>query len=218
MVFKLAVFGGTFDPIHLGHIKVAQALQHSFHFDALHFLPCKMPVLKDAAQATPIQRISMLELAIKDYPDFIIDTREITRETPSYMVETLDSLRQQYGHEASINLILGSDAFRQLPYWYQFNDIKNLANCIVLQRAELNPPPLSPELLNFIKSTKSVKSHEVFEHSKGLIINFDAGQYFISSTKVRQKLALGEDVSQLLSPAVIDYIKDQQLYGLEYFH
>lgn len=212
MAFSLAIFGGTFDPIHLGHIKLAQALQQTFHFDEIHLLPCKLPVLKEAAKASTIQRIEMLELAIKGLDQFIIDRREIDRNTPSYMVETLRDLRKQYGSKASINLVLGSDAFRQLPQWYQFNEIKNLANCIIIKRRETPASPLPPELLNFIDNTMTSDKNQILRQSHGLIMDIDAGDYPISSTSIRKKIALGEDLSQLLPPSVINYIKDQQLY------
>lgn len=212
MVFSLGVFGGTFDPVHLGHIKLAQKLLDYFNFDELHLLPCKAPVLKKTAQASTIQRLSMLKLATKDLTKLIIDTRELERTSPSYMVETLKDLRKQYGKEASISLILGSDAFRQLPEWYQFHEIKNLANCIVLYRQEDNKHTLSDELLEFTQNALTSDKNRLLRQSHGLIMNFNAGNYLISSTEVRKKIACGEDLGQMLDPTVIDYIKDQKLY------
>ena len=107
---SIAIFGGTFDPIHNGHILTSLAIQKSFQFSSYRFIPCKVPAIKPASTASTEQRIHMLRLALKNYNQFEIDLREIKRDTPSYMVETLKSLRKDYPY-ASITLILGFDAF-----------------------------------------------------------------------------------------------------------
>ena len=137
---NLVIYGGTFDPPHLGHLNTALAIQDILHFDRLIFLPCKTPVLKQATLASSEQRVNMLKLALEGYSNFDIDLREITRITPSFMVETLESFRQDLGDQVAITLCLGSDAFLQLPQWHSWRKILKLSNVLVIKRA---PDPVN---------------------------------------------------------------------------
>lgn len=119
-MYSIAIFGGSFDPIHNGHLQTSLAIQKYFNFDSYIFLPCKTPTLKPATVANSEQRIEMILRAINRYKqNFKLDLREIERTTPSYMVETLESFRAE-SPEASITLIIGYDAFISLSQWHQW--------------------------------------------------------------------------------------------------
>lgn len=194
---NILIYGGSFDPPHLGHIKTACAVQKKFAFDRFIFVPCKQPVLKAESLASPKQRLDMLELALAPHAQFKfeIDTRELDRDTPSFMVDTLISIQQDYKNNASITLLLGMDSFLELPRWHQWKKIITLCDLLVIQRAgEHHPKEISfllPCRLNF----------------------FDAGNYPIASSKLRERIKAGEQLEKNLLPeAVYDYIMIHRLY------
>lgn len=229
---NIGLYGGTFDPIHKGHINTSIAVQNHMHYSSYRFLPCKIPTLKAPAHATTSQRIKMLEIALQSYPQFEIDLREIKRKTPSYMVDTLISLREEEPN-ATISLILGYDAFRSLPQWYQWEKILTLANILVINRDKKNVPKNNQELhlintpvslqpkesqknnknrqsndffYHFIKS-RQVYNKEIFMQQKaGAIYEFDAGFYPISSTQIRQLIAQSHGELSMALKSIEDLI------------
>ena len=208
----IAIYGGSFDPLHNGHLNTALTVQKTFQFTKVFMLPCKSPVLKKATKASSKERISMLKLGLIRYPDFSVDLREIQREGPSYMVDTLKSYRNEVGHKVSISLILGMDAFKQLPKWHQWRSIIQLCNLLVLERphagCEFNDDPMKA----FIK-THAVSHKNEFMHAiSGKIYFYNAGCYDISSTLLRDKIKKGLSVESYLPAPVLSYIKDHGLY------
>lgn len=208
---SIAIFGGTFDPIHNGHLQTSLAIQTYFKFDDYVFLPCKIPAIKPPALANNQQRINMIELAIKNYPSLKIDLREIERDTPSYMVDTLESFRLQYP-EAAITLIIGYDSFISLPRWYQWEKLITLANILVINRDEFAQQEIPIVMHNFLKTHQSNDQNALLKHQAGTVFLFDAGHYVISSTAIREELKQEKDVSLKLPKEVYQYIKDEGLY------
>lgn len=180
----IAIFGGTFDPIHNGHLKTSQSIQNYFKFDSYRFLPCKIPTIKPAAQASNEQRIKMIELAIQDYPEFQIDKREIERDSPSYMVDTLQSFKKEYP-KASITLIIGYDAFLSLPRWYQWEKLISLAHLLVINRNEFADSIIPESMQAFLKQYQTEDKTVLLKQPAGTVFLFDAGHYLISSTAIR---------------------------------
>lgn len=208
---SIAILGGTFDPIHNGHLQTSINIQNYFHFNSYTLLPCKVPTLKPAARATNQQRIDMIQLAIKDIPSFKLDLREIERATPSYMVETLQSFRLEYPM-SSITLIMGYDSFISLPQWYQWEDIIALANILVINRNEFAQQEVTQTMHDFLKKHQSTNKTDILESQAGTVFLFDAGHYEVSSTKIREQLGKNEDPSHQLPKAVYEYIKAAELY------
>ena len=209
---NLVIFGGSFDPPHWGHINTALAVQQYFHFQHFIFLPCKTPVLKPANIATPTQRLMMLKLALTEYSEFEVDAREINRPTPSYMVHTLESYRAEWGENTAITLLLGMDAFIQLPQWYQWDRLLGLAHLLILNR---NPAPtaeFSSPLNHLLLICKTHDKDDLLKQPHGKILCYDAGYYPISSTQLRNKVHAGESIESYAPQSVIQYIKDQALY------
>lgn len=207
---NLLIFGGTFDPVHNGHIKTAMAVQDYFHFEKIVFLPCKIPVLKQNALASSAHRLAMLELALAEHPDypFVIDKREIVRTTPSYTVTTLADVRHESGSSTTITLLMGADSFQTLPQWHQWQKILTLANILVIERAHYPAPVANPLMKSFGTNNKQQFMHQ----PHGMIYSFNAGLYDISSSAVRQQLVTHQKVDQLLPASVCDYITSHQLY------
>ena len=198
---QLLIYGGTFDPPHLGHIETACAVQAKFSFDQFLFVPCKLPVLKAQNVASPKQRFEMLKLALLPYPQFKIDTRELDRDTPSFMVDTLKSFHREYKNNISVTLLLGMDAFLELPRWHQWEQIMMLCDLIVMQRAGDHNNKI-PEALQAKLNASSC-----------MVTFFEAGNYPIASSTVRSMLQAGETLeTNLLPEAVYNYIRTHQLY------
>jgi nicotinate-nucleotide adenylyltransferase len=214
---SLAVYGGTFSPIHRGHIEVARFLQETFKFDEFKFLPNQSPVLDKSASAPMKHRLAMLKLALAPYPQFSIDQRELERPTPSYMVDTLQSLTADYGSDTSITVIIGMDNFQQFHRWRDWKTILTLCNLIVLERPNIDNK-LNPLLKDLIeKGEMRIMTHPRDLHSgHGGVYYCDAGSYDISSTKIRQLIQEGQsDASYLrknVPTDVLSYIQKHNLF------
>lgn len=208
---RIALLGGTFDPIHNGHLKTSIAIQSHFNFDEYYFVPCKEPTLKPHSKAQSMQRIDMIRLAIKKYKYFALDLREVNRDTPSYMVETLESYRQEY-KKASISLIMGYDAFITLPQWHQWTQIIELANIIVINRAHYGHMEMSNSLTELLKKHLVTNKEQLLDSQAGCIIMFDAGHYPISSTDLRKAFEQDEVDASKLPEDILQYIIQSKLY------
>lgn len=208
----ILIFGGTFDPVHNGHVEVAMAVQNHCYFEHFIFLPCKVPVLKNNAHASPQQRLDMLHLALQDYSgyNFEIDEREIARDSPSYMVTTLEDYRLESGQDIAITLLMGRDSFAELPRWYNWEKLLQLCNILVIDRpGYINFPDPICHLLN---QHETVNLPDLKTQPHGKIYRFKAGRYDYSSTSIRQ-LLLENKTNQLpLSVSVKQYINQFNLY------
>lgn len=212
---SMLLLGGTFDPIHNGHLNIAVNVQQHFHFERFIFLPCKIPLLKDNALATPAQRLDMIRLALQDYPNlnFDVDPCEIRRDSPSYMAITLENYRQQLGNAISITLLLGQDAFAKLPHWENWQNLLRLTNILVISRSGYDELNLSDELAQWLKKHENKDKEALFKRPNGVIHRFNAGSYDLSSTAIRQALKKQGYSSQLPS-TVMQYIRENHLYTI----
>lgn len=203
----ICLFGGTFDPVHYGHLKPLNELQQYLAADAVYVLPASVPPHRPAPLASSEQRQNMLQLALREYPGFILDSRELERSGPSWTVLTLQSFRQQYP-DASLCLVMGSDAFNGLSSWYHWQQIPQLANIIVIERAGMKtakrPDWATEHLVRDVDSLRESKSSSIlFVSLKG---------YDISATEIRQRMAQKLDVTGMLPDKVIDYIRQNGIY------
>lgn len=213
---NLIIFGGTFDPPHNGHINTAINVQNHFNFERFLFLPCKTPLLKNQATATPIQRIDMLNLALATVDktlNFQIDLSEINRDTPSYMVDSLQHFRKQFGEQIVLTLLMGADAFSQLPYWHAWTKLLTLANILVIKRAGFDDKTHSDLIRELLIKHETKDSTAICEQKYGAIYRFDAGNFDFSSTWVRKELRGNKDLSNYLPESIMQYIKQNGLYS-----
>jgi nicotinate-nucleotide adenylyltransferase len=153
----------------------------------------------------------MLQLAIQNHPDFKLDLREIKRDSPSYMVETLESFRNENEH-AAITLIMGYDAFLSLPQWHQWEKIIALANLLIINRNQFSPYPVPESISKLLMQHKTEIKTELLTKPAGAIYLFNAGNYEISSTHIRKELKNNTPVETKLPKEVYEYIKLQALY------
>lgn len=151
----IGIFGGTFDPIHLGHLRLALELQEKYKFKSILFIPSKNPIFKKNAVASFKHRVAMLKLAVKNQPGFIVDDRDKNRQGPSYMIDTLLDLQMDMPKE-KFSLIMGSDAFERFGEWRCPDDIIALAKLVVVPRDPNITLPISATHIR--KQLKSKKS------------------------------------------------------------
>ncbi len=206
----IGIFGGTFDPVHNGHLRVAQALSAALPFDELRLLPCGKPVHRAPPHASAEDRIAMLQLAVAGSPSLLVDEREVSGNGPSYMVDTLASLREETGN-ASLVLIVGWDAFTGLPTWHRWRQLIELAHLLVVQRPGNMVLPCS-DVKALLQQHRVDNVIELKQRAAGCILFQPLELLDLSSTQVRARLAAQEDVSGMLPTAVSTYIKEQHLY------
>lgn len=211
------VMGGTYDPVHLGHLRCALELSELLACETkkganVHLLPCYNPVHRGEPGASSEQRVDMLMQATEGEPSLIVDQREIHRKGPSYTVDTLKEMRQQYGADEPIVLVLGTDAFNGLASWHQWLEIPTLAHIIVLNRPGWALSATG--MLGDIVDSRRVETIEsLFECAAGYILPLELSLLDISSSKVRSSIANGRSARYLVSDVVWRYICDNQLYG-----
>lgn len=215
MTFSLiGILGGSFDPIHNGHIEIARQCLKSLPLEKLHLLPCKQAPyqasLQKKLQSTAEQRLEMIKLALSDVDRILIDKQELQRNEPSYTVLSLQTLKKRYPNHA-ICWIMGLDAFASLSTWYNWQDILTLSHIILCNREQ--SPPLPTELSELLSSTSTDTVTSLEQSENGKIYKLEANIPSISSTEVRNALSHNSDTENLLPKIVSDYILSHQLYG-----
>lgn len=204
----IGVFGGTFNPIHLGHLSIAQEAFTRLSLSRVEFVPCHTPVHKaDPKQAfsvTTEQRLAMLGLALQDYAQFHLNLCEIERGGASYMIDTLRSLKEQFAHQTLV-LILGTDAFNGLSSWKSANAILDYCHVVICQRPD--------EQLKLYKQASWVNDIKSLTQSdSGSIYPLNVKPVDCSSTSIRENIMNNTDVSHFLSAPVLNFIKTNLLY------
>ena len=203
----IGIFGGTFDPPHLGHSVLAESVCHTLSLSQVLWIPLHQAVHKTQPQVNVAQRLAMVQAAIADCPAFCAETCEIERGGPSYMVETLTTLHTRLPDQI-LCLIMGSDTFSQLGRWKKSQHILQLAHLIVVRRGDHHAAP--PAGLNLHYTETADALHEC---SAGLVYQHTGVPPVISSTAIRQALARGDQtVMHHVSPAVRTVIRQYQLY------
>jgi nicotinate-nucleotide adenylyltransferase len=205
----IGLLGGSFDPIHQGHLQLAQLALRHLALTQLLFIPCKQPVLAKKNNATEQQRCEMIQLAIASIPLCHLDQRELNRTTPSYTLDTLIQLRQIYP-ETPLVFIMGSDAFSQLDLWYRWQTLIEYTHFWVVQRPG-NQKTLRVALLNFVKKHRSDHKKLLSQPSGCVILNKFDDVLAISSSVIRKQLHEGRKPIGLPN-AVLEYIYSNHLY------
>ena len=207
----IAYFGGSFDPIHQGHLATARELVDVFALAKLVFLPAALSPLKQ--QSLAIQhRVAMLKLAIEDDRIFAIDEQELHRPQPSYTIDTLRCLRAQYGTQQSLAFIMGMDSFLSLPKWRDWQQLTDFAHLIVVSRPDYDAQ-LPTELLAWLNNRRCNDRLLLEYHPHGLVYFVATQPHAVSSTDIRARLALGQNTSATLPACVAAYIQLHHLYG-----
>ena len=207
----VGVFGGTFDPIHYGHLRTAFELLQAVRLDEVRFIPCSDPPHRGQTFASAAERLRMVALAIDGQEGFVADDRELARGGPSYSIDTLLTLREEFPRR-SLGLILGMDAFLGLHTWHRWAEILDVAHIVVAHRPGWKAPDIGPlgELLNERGTHRVDDLHETL---CGRIHIHAVTQLEISSTEIRDLVAAGRDPRFLMPDAVCQAIGESACYS-----
>lgn len=206
------MFGGTFDPVHHGHLRSALELTQVLPVKKVHLVPCQIPAHKDQPKATAEQRLAMLRLAIADESLLFADDCELRRAGPSWSVDTLIHLRKNYGNQQPLAMVLGWDAFLGLPNWSRNERLLELAHLIVLERPE-QMHQATDEILQLLEKHQLAANETLATHPAGRIFRLSLPSTFaISATHIRKILANNLSARYLLPDTVLNFINKQGLY------
>jgi nicotinate-nucleotide adenylyltransferase len=210
----IGLLGGTFNPIHFGHLRMAQELADALNLTEIRFIPSANPPHKAVPTVSAQQRAEMVQLAIADNPLFKLDTRELNRQGASYTIDTLISLREELGENVALCLMMGSDAFSKLDSWHRWDELLNYCHIVLVQRLDnQTQTKLSDQLTVFLTDHYTENSGDLTEKSAGYIHMQKITTQDISATKIREMLKTGMNTKYLTPDKVLTYIKQQHLYS-----
>jgi len=209
----IGVFGGTFDPIHYGHLRSAFEILQALRFDEVRFIPCGDPPHRGNTVADAGLRYRMVSAAIAGQDGFVSDDRELRRKGLSYSIDTLNSLREEFP-DRSLGLIVGMDAFLGLPKWHRWDEFLNVAHIIVAHRPGWKAPDRGP-LGSLIAEHGTHQVDDLHQAMCGRIHIHAVTQLEIASTEIRELVAAGRDPRFLMPDAVRDVIKETGIYMCE---
>jgi nicotinate-nucleotide adenylyltransferase len=202
--------GGMFDPVHAGHIEVALRSQEKLELDRVLMVPCGIPNHRSRPLGSNEQRLEMLRLATASYPVLRIDDRELRNPGVSYTTDTLSAIHGELP-DATLFLIVGMDSFNSLSSWHRWRELFDLCHFVVVSRpgfARSIDPVLSASLAGRIVGDPA----EMSRQSHGLVYMADDVEILLSSSQVRAKIEAGARLESMLSPEVIEYVNQHQLY------
>lgn len=206
----IGIFGGTFDPIHIGHLRIALEIKQQLQLDEMHLLPCYLPPHRPTPGASANQRVDMLEIALQGCTELRIDKREMQRDKPSYTYDTLHELRAEVGEHNSLCLCMGMDSFATLDTWHNWDQLLQLAHIVVVARPGWFLPESGAvaELLDLQRRAIDVLAQQ----AAGAIVLLEQRLLPISATDIRAQIRTGSSPQFLVPDGVWDYIRSNALY------
>lgn len=207
---RIGVLGGTFNPIHIGHLRSALEVAEQLGLDELRLIPNARPPHREAPQVSAAERLAMVEQAVVGVPLLTVDDRELKREQPSYSIDTLESLRAELAVEDQLFLLLGWDAFCGLPTWHRWEELLDHCHILVLQRPDADSE--APQALRDVLAARSVSDPQAMAGPSGQIAFVWQTPLAVSATQIRNLLASGKSVRFLVPDAVLAYINARGLY------
>ncbi|WP_036185232.1 nicotinate-nucleotide adenylyltransferase [Marinobacterium lacunae] len=204
--------GGTFDPVHNGHLRTALEIQQWLDLPQLCLIPSKMPVHRDEPGCTSEQRLAMVQIAVADEPRLCADDREILSDKPSYSLLTLESLREELGPQRSLCMVMGMDAYLGLPNWHRWERFLDLCHIIVVTRPGYSFQD-DTQMRNFSDRHAAQSAETLRQMPAGRVLLHELTPLGISATQIRRLIAKGDSPRYLMPDAVWDYIQTNRLYG-----
>lgn len=209
----IGIHGGTFDPVHLGHVALAEAAERELNLGEVLWMPSGLPGHRGAPVASTSHRLAMLKLATAGRPRWRIDATELQGSEETYTINTLTRLRQQLGREQPLVVMLGTDSFLTLPSWKRWEELFDLAHFAIANRPGYIPSiGTTPADLAAQMAQRADRRDSLAASPAGRIVSFDMPQLDISASKIRAAIAAGRAPRDLLAPAVLAYIETQRLY------
>ena len=211
---KLGILGGTFDPIHLGHLRVAEEIGEELELEKVYLIPAAVPPHKETRPITPFhQRLAMTQLAAEESPMFEVLDLEGRRQGLSYSIETLREFHQIFKPSPILFFILGVDAFLEIKTWKEYERLFDYANFVVINRPRSQSEALEPFLLSLdVGFDRSDKEHTFVHPSGNVLIYKEATLMDISSTQIRELVASGKTIRFLIPEPVRAYLMEKGLY------
>lgn len=207
-----AIYGGTFDPVHYGHLKPVEILANLIGLSRVIIMPNNVPPHRPQPEATSAQRMQMLELAIADKPLFTLDTRELRRPTPSYTSETLREWRAEEGDARPLAFIIGQDSLLNFPAWHDYESILDSAHLLVCRRPGYPMTMKESAHQRWLEKHLTHSADDLHRYPAGKIYLAETPWFNVSATLIRERLQQGESCAGMLPDKVLDYIRQQGLY------
>ena len=211
----IGILGGTFDPIHFGHLRMAEELREKLGLERIRFIPAALPPHRASPQTDAFHRAEMVRLAIAGNSAFTLDNRELARAGPSYTFDTLTELRTELGPDVPVSLLIGSDAFLGLHTWHRWRELPDLAHLVVAHRPGAIPQEdaMSPDLQQSWQSRGTVQPEDLKASPAGKILLVPITALDISASAIRTAFMQGNSTRYLLPETVRAYIDSHQLYA-----
>lgn len=207
----VGVFGGTFNPVHYGHLRSALELAERLEFAQLRMMPCALPVHRDQPDCAAEHRAAMVELAVSDEPKLCCDPRELQRQGPSYTIDSLAEIRAELGVSRSICLVMGLDALLKLDTWHRWQELLGVAHIVAIARPGWKLP-VSGIVADWIGRHRAAGPETLRREPNGSLLVEELRPLAISSTEIRGILRAGNSARYLLPESVLNYIEQHQLY------
>lgn len=211
MTMPIGILGGTFDPVHFGHLRLALEVQQRLQLETVRLVPLYLPPHREAPAASAAQRLKMLQLAVADTGGLIVDDCELARKGTSYTIDTVRLLRERHP-DRPLCLIVGMDAFRKLDTWRDWSALLDFVHLVIVDRAGQDLNIANPALAQLYTSHRTDDKAVLGGTTAGAIIRVDAPLLEISATAIRDRLRRGGNIKFLLPDAVITYIEQESLY------
>jgi nicotinate-nucleotide adenylyltransferase len=208
----IGILGGTFDPIHLGHLRMAIELYQALDLARVHLMPTFMPMYRKQPVATPEQRLAMVRCAVKGEPALFADDREIRRQGATYSIDTLREMQKEMP-DTPLCLLVGIDAFLGFASWHRWKEILDHAHIIVAHRPHYHLPP-DGIIADLIHSHQQKEISFIHENMSGGILLRPITALEISATDIRKQIAMGRNPRYLLPDSVYDYIQQNNIYTI----
>ncbi|MFK3662513.1 nicotinate-nucleotide adenylyltransferase [Scandinavium sp. NPDC088450] len=207
-----AIYGGTFDPVHYGHLKPVEILANLIGLAKVVIMPNNVPPHRPQPEATSAQRKEMLQLAIADKPLFELDERELKRDTPSYTSETLKAWRQEAGPAQPLAFIIGQDSLINFPTWHDYQSILGNTHLLVCRRPGYPMAMKEEQHQHWLDAHLTHRADDLHDSPSGKIYLAETPWFDISATLIRERLQKGESCAEMLPEAVLAYIHQHGLY------
>ena len=211
MTKPIGILGGTFDPVHHGHLRLAVEVLNACALAELRLVPLHTPAHRQKPLASSQQRLQMLRLAVAGVSGLVIDERELERTSVSFTIDTLRSIREEV-LEQPLCLIMGMDAFQKLNSWHEWKSLADYAHILVAGRPGVEAEIENAELRSFYEQNRTEVMSDLHTNRAGRIFNVAISELNISSTKIRELITTKQDVHFLLPESVLSYIEKEGLY------